>query len=162
MQIRRIFEYALQREVEGKRFFDENTSRMKHAAAVDAFKKLAAEEQKHIEYVQAQIDRLTNDEPIRTTPLAEGDSAIFADRAVSENLDQSVSEAMVADLPVLRMAYLIERDFAEFYESAARHAEGAAREALETLAHWERQHEEIFKEMHDRIFEQYAQMPWGG
>lgn len=27
---------------------------------------------------------------------------------------------------------------------------------------WERQHEELFKTMHDRAFEEYAAMPWGG
>jgi hypothetical protein len=30
------------------------------------------------------------------------------------------------------------------------------------LAKWERQHEKLFKTMHDRAFEQYASMPWGG
>ena len=71
-------------------------------------------------------------------------------------------EAMVPDLPVLRTAYLIERDFAEFYELAARKSEGEAKQVLEMLARWERGHEELFKRLHDRAFEEYAQMPWGG
>lgn len=37
-----IFQYALQREYEGKRFFEENAERLSHAAAVGAFKSLAA------------------------------------------------------------------------------------------------------------------------
>jgi hypothetical protein len=37
---------------------------------------------------------------------------------------------MVADLPILRMAYLIERDFAEFNQHAAREAEGEAKKSL--------------------------------
>ena len=70
---------------------------------------------------------------------------------------------MVPDLSVLRMAYLIERDFAEFYEMAAERAEDAtARASLRQLARWERGHEKLFKEMHDRAFEEYAGMPWGG
>jgi rubrerythrin len=75
---------------------------------------------------------------------------------------QTVNEAMVADMPVLRMAYLIERDFAEFYESAASKAEGEARKVLDTLAYWERRHESLFREMHDKAFEAYSDMPWGG
>ncbi len=47
MDIRKIYEYALQREYEGKRFFEENAGRLKHAAAAGAFRELAAEEQKH-------------------------------------------------------------------------------------------------------------------
>ncbi len=58
MDIRKIYEYALQREHEGKRFFAQNAERLSHAAAVGAFKQLADEEQKHIEFIQAQIDAL--------------------------------------------------------------------------------------------------------
>ena len=71
-------------------------------------------------------------------------------------------EAMVPDLPVLRMAYLIERAFAEFYEMAASKAEGEAKQVLTMLAMWERGHEKLFKQFHDRAFEEYARMPWGG
>ena len=58
MDIRKIYEYALQREYEGKRFFEQNAERLSHAAAVGAFKNLAAEEQKHIEFIQSQIEAL--------------------------------------------------------------------------------------------------------
>jgi len=27
---------------------------------------------------------------------------------------------------------------------------------------WERGHEALFKQLHDKAFEEYAQMPWGG
>ena len=33
MDIRKIYEYALQREHEGKRFFEQNAERLSHAAA---------------------------------------------------------------------------------------------------------------------------------
>ncbi len=163
MNIRKIYEYALQREYEGKRFFDENAGRMQAAAAVDAFRKLAAEEQKHIEYIQHQIDLLDQGQPSQIPPDPDKvETGFFTERAESEAIQQTVSEAMVADLPVLRMAYLIERDFAEFYESAAGKAEGDAKKVLETLAYWERRHESLFKEMHDKAFEAYSEMPWGG
>jgi rubrerythrin len=86
----------------------------------------------------------------------------FTARASSEFIEQTVLEAMVPDLPVLRMAYLIERDFAEFYEEAASKVDGDTRKVFEKLAYWERRHEALFKKMHDRAFEEYAQMPWGG
>jgi rubrerythrin len=78
-------------------------------------------------------------------------------------LDQTVIEAMVPDLAVLRMAYLIERDFAEFYEASSQRVDDTtARQSLEMLARWERGHERLFKALHDRAFEEYAAMPWGG
>jgi len=163
MDIRKIYEYALQREHEGKRFFKENAERLSHAAAADAFKNLAVEEGKHIEFIQAQIDALdAGAEPDTGMGETLQERGFFSQRVESEFIDQTVIEAMVPDLPVLRMAYLIERDFAEFYEMAASKSEGSVKEVLEMLANWERGHEKLFKQLHDQAFEAYAQMPWGG
>ena len=163
MDIRKIYEYALQREYEGKRFFTENAERLSHAAAVGIFRRLAAEEQKHIEFIRAQIDALDQGEAPNTAMGAElQEEGFFSQRAESEMLDQTMLEAMVPDLPVLRTAYLIERDFADFYEMAAGKSEGEAKAVLEILARWERGHERLFKRLHDTAFEEYAQMPWGG
>jgi rubrerythrin len=164
MDVRKVYDYALQREHEGKDFFARNSARFGHAAVVGAFQKMAAEEQKHIDFIQALIDGLdagSADAMAQGMQLdAEG---FFSQRADAEMLDQTVIESMVPDLSVLRMAYLIERDFAEFYEMAAGRVEGnSARKALEMLARWERGHEELFKKMHDKAFEEYAGMPWGG
>jgi rubrerythrin len=163
MDIRKIFEYALQREFEGKRFFEQNAERMNHAVAVGAFKALAAEEQRHIEFIQSLLNSMNKgllpSSELGTEMEKEG---FFSKRAHSEFLDQSVLEAMVPDLPVLRTAYLIERDFAEFYANAASQSEGTTRQVLEMLSQWERGHEALFKTMHDKAFEQYSQMPWGG
>lgn len=120
MDIRKVYKYALSREYEGKRFFEENAKRLNQAAAVNAFQQLAGEEQKHIDFIQNQIDMmnqgLTGDVDYGIKLEQTG---FFSQRAQSEIIDRTVAEAMVPDLPVLRMAYLIERDFAEFYESTA-------------------------------------------
>jgi len=159
----KIFQYALQREHEGKRFFEENAARLSHAAAVGAFRTLAGEEQKHIEFVQRQLDLLQAHQAPDVSLGVQGEGpGFFALRASTEVLDQTVLEAMVPDLPVLRMAYLIERDFAEFYELAGRQTEGDAKQVLEMLAAWERGHEKLFKSLHDRAFDEYARTPWGG
>lgn len=160
MDIRKILEYALQREYEGKSFFETNANRLQNAAAVGAFKAIAAEEQKHIDFILAQIKGLNEGGPADLPEFPK--VGFFADRADSESIEQTVSEAMVADLPVLRMAYLIERDFAEFYTQAASKVEGDARIVLDMLARWEAGHERLFKSMHDKAFEAYSGMPWGG
>ncbi len=164
MDIRKIYEYALQREHEGKRFFLDNAGRLNHAAAVGAFKELAAEEQKHIECIEKLIAALDRGEHFSSAALKEELEAkgFFSYRAASEMLDRTVLEAMVPDLPVLRMAYLIERDFVDFYQKSADQAEGEAKEVLHMLAKWESSHEALFKKMHDQAFEAYAKMPWGG
>jgi rubrerythrin len=162
MNVRRIYEYALLREREGKNFFQSNAERMSHAAATGIFARLAEEEQRHIEFIQGLIRSLDGAESEPKPPAELANEDHFARRAESEMLDQTVIESMVPDVSILRTAYLIERDFAEFYEGAAEKAEGEAKTALAALARWERGHERLFKELHDRVFEEYAGMPWGG
>ena len=163
MDIRKIYEYALSREYEGKRFFEENAKRLSHSAAVEAFQRLAGEEQKHIDFIQYQIDAISKGQAEdKDYGLKMEQEGFFSQRAHSELIDQTVAEAMVPDLPVLRLAYLIERDFVEFYESAANHAEGNAKQVLTMLSQWERSHERLFKLFYDKAFEEYGKMPWGG
>ena len=166
MNIRKVLEYALQREYEGKAFFENNAERLSNAAATGAFKAIAREEGRHIEFIQAQIDILDAKESGQETAQQSApqldETQFFANRADQEMIEQTVNEAMVADLPVLRMAYLIERDFSEFYHLAASKAEGDAKVILDMLARWEAGHERLFKKMHDEAFEKYAEMPWGG
>ncbi len=162
MNIKKVYEYALNREYEGKSFFETNAQRMSHAAAKGIFLRLAQEEQAHIDFIQGLLDGLEGEQEGGSTPLTLDGEGLFAQRAESEMLDQTVIESMVPDLTILRMAYLIERDFAEFYEMAAAQAEGEAQTALNALAQWERGHERLFKDLHDRVFQEYAEMPWGG
>ncbi len=162
MDIRKVYMYALQREHEGKRFFEQNAARLSHAAAVGAFERLVEEEQKHIEFIEGLLDDLGAGKTGVAVGVGFEDEGFFSQRAAAEFLEQTVLEAMVPDLPVLRTAYLIEHDLADFYARAASEAEGDAKAALEMLAQWERGHEAFFKRIHDEAFEEYVQMPWGG
>jgi rubrerythrin len=163
MDVRKIYEYALQREHEGQSFFQQNASRMTHAAATAIFNRLADEEGKHIRFIESLLAALDGQgEPDTGVAAQIEEDSRFVARAKAEMLDQTVTESMVPDLTVLRVAYLIERDFKEFYENAASKAEGSAREALNMLARWEFGHEQLFKDLHDALFEEYAEMPWGG
>ena len=166
MDLHKIYTYALQREHEGKRFFEENAARVSHASVVGIFERLVREEQSHIVFIEGLLKRLEEGQEASVEDLA-GDlpldeTGFFAQRAATEMIEQTTAESMTPDLPVLRMAYLIERDFAEFYEMAAARAAGEAQEALNLLARWERSHEALFKGLHDYLFEEYVNMPWGG
>ena len=162
MNLQRIYEYALQREHEGKSFFESNAERMSHAAASGIFRRLAEEEQKHIDFIESLLRSLEGGKGAAQADAQLEPEDRFSQRAESEMLDQTVIESMIPDVAILRMAYLIERDFAEFYESSAEKAEGEAKDALSALARWERGHERLFKNLHDRVFQEYAKMPWGG
>ena len=75
--------------------------------------------------------------------------SINADVAGDADLD-------VSDLSVIRMAYLIESDFAEFYKNAlAAIEEDDAREMLQTLADWEEQHKKLFQEKYNKLIKKH-------
>lgn len=160
MNVQKIYEYALQREKEGYQFFKSNADKASHATVAEVFSKLADEELKHIEYLQGLL--ANSEEKVGKVTAALEGAGWFEGRAQQELLDQTVIESMIPDVAVLRTAYLIEKDLSEFYSNAAEKASGSAREALALLAKWERGHEAFFKELHDKIFQEYTQMPWGG
>jgi len=160
MNVEKIYEYALQREKEGYKFFKSNADKATHATVAAVFTKLADEELKHIEYIQGLL--ASSDEKVGEVAAALEEDGWFEGRAQKELLDQTVIESMIPDVAVLRTAYLIEKDLSEFYSHAAEKATGSAKEALGLLAKWERGHEAFFKELHDKIFKEYTEMPWGG
>lgn len=163
MDVRKVLEYALVREREGYAFFSGHAEKAGHASVAGMFRKLAAEEKAHIQYIAKLIADMGGDAlPDVEAALIDEDRSFFEDRAASEMIEQTTAEAMVPDLPVLRMAFLIERDLAEFYAIQAGHVEGPARDLLSKLAAWELEHERLFKSLHDRVFAEYAGMPWGG
>ncbi len=164
MDIHKILSYALEREREGYEFFRSHAEKAGHAAVVGVFQRLAREELAHIQYIEGLLASAAGGGAPAAKPALPdaGTDSFFSARAASEMIEQTTAEAMVPDLPVLRMAFLIERDLAEFYANSASKAQGEARVALERLAAWEREHEQLFKTLHDRVFAEYAQMPWGG
>jgi rubrerythrin len=161
-QVRRVFEYALAREQQGIAFFQENAGRLNHPAAQGVFKQLVEEERKHAQFIQGLLDQLADTGKVTLSDALSEEVDLFSNRADLEQLDQTVYESMVPDVTVLRMAYLIERDFAEFYTRAAEKATGEVKSALERLAAWEEGHERLFKHLHDTLFDAYMEMPWGG
>jgi rubrerythrin len=163
LNVLRVLHYALDREREGYAFFLGHAQKAQHAAVVGVFQRLAEEEQGHIHYIEHLIAGLSGGTRREAGPSPVfHDASFFGERAASEMIEQTTVEAMVPDLPVLRMAFLIERDLAELYSDLAPKTEGETRLALERLAGWEREHERLFKTLHDRVFAEYSTMPWGG
>ncbi len=160
---KRILDYALRMEETGRDFFLQNSKRFSHGAVVETFEQLASEEEKHIRFIKGLIASLEKGKDGGTTEdLSLESESFFSQRADSEKLDQTVLESMIPACTVLRMAYLIEKDFVEFYQRFAQRTAGKLREALLMLARWEREHEVFIKGYYDRLFDQYIHMPWGG
>jgi hypothetical protein len=161
----KVFEYALNQEHTGKSFFENSIGRLGVGSAVTAFKRLVQEEERHIQFVQGIINGLKTNGNVDQQAIADvtlNSTDYFDDRAKSEFLEQCVVGSMVPDVTVFNVAWLIEKDIAEFYANAARQTEGSASNALAMLSDWEKGHEKFFREFRDKLTETYANMPWGG
>lgn len=161
----KVYEYALNQEQTGMSFFQTSLERMGIGAAVNAFKQLIKEEEKHILFISRILDNLKQGEDLDLAEVQEfvlEPTDYFSDRAKSEFLEQCVIGSMVPDVTVFNTAWLIEKDLSEFYANAARNTDGSESEAFAMLARWEKAHENFFKEYRDKISESYASMPWGG
>jgi rubrerythrin len=161
----KVYEYALNQEQTGMSFFQTSLERMGIGAAVNAFKQLIKEEEKHILFISRILDNLKQGEDLDLAEVQEfvlEPTDYFSDRAKSEFLEQCVIGSMVPDVTVFNTAWLIEKDLSEFYANAARNTDGSESEAFAMLARWEKAHENFFKEYRDKISDSYASMPWGG
>ena len=161
----RIFEYALQQEETGKSFFENSLQRMGWGAAVSAFKHLIKEEEQHIHFIKGILSKLKEgrsvDLPHEKAMLVEPTN-YFDERAKSEFLQRWLESSMVPEVTIFNTAWLIEKDLSEFYQRMADQAQGKAKEALQMLSNWEKQHEKFFREYRDKFHEIYSKMPWGG
>ena len=161
----KVYEYALNQEQTGMSFFKTSLERMGIGAAVNAFKRLVEEEEKHILFISRIIDNLKSGEDINLGKVQEfvlEPTNYFDERAKSEFLQQCLEGSMVPDVTVFNTAWLIEKDLSEFYANAAGNTEGQASEAFGMLSRWEKAHERFFKEYRDKLSAVYASMPWGG
>ena len=65
----KIFEFALNQEKTGKSFFQSSIERMGIGSAVSAFKRLIAEEEKHIEFITGILEHLYEDSDFDLTHM---------------------------------------------------------------------------------------------
>lgn len=161
-----ILKYAMQMEQEGAAFFRSNAERFQDPTTKDLFLKLAKVEESHYDYIKGRLDKYEQGEvvtDIEPPAFALEESKIFVERAKSEHLDTTLLESDTPDMTILRMAYLIEKDFAEFYEEAAEYVDDESlKDLFIQLSDWEKGHESLFKKEYRRLLKEYMNLPWGG
>lgn len=164
-QLIKVYEYALGQEYAGKNFFETSLKQLSVGAAVEAFKKLIEEEEKHIKFINSILAKLRSGNEVNIDELLDltlQPTDFFTRRAESQFLSESVFSSMVPDITVFNTAWLIEKDISEFYGRMAEKASGEIRRAFSLLSDWEKTHEEFFRIYRDKLQEIYENLPWGG
>jgi len=150
-----VLEYAIKMELEGYDFYKNLATKGKSPRTRDMFSGLAEMELEHYELLTKQKESLTSGkafEPIDIKSMREQN--VFAERLESEIGDRDTG---LGDISIIRMAYLIENDLAEFYRKAAKNTQDpAGKRMYEELAEWEEDHR---KTLYDE-FQSYTQENW--
>lgn len=159
-----ILRYAMQMELDGANFFKDNADKFVNPTSKELFRKLAAVEMEHYRYLENQLTvYLETDKFDTSEEVLSREEDIFVNREESEHIEATLEQSDIPDITILRMAYLIEKDFKEFYEKQAKEADDEdIKKIFEKLAIWEAGHERIFKNEFNRRMEEYKNLPWGG
>lgn len=159
-----ILRYAMQMEMDGHNFFKSNGEKFDNPTTKKLFEDLAKVEMEHYNFIEKQLNKYLETNKFDTREeVINREENIFIDRQDSENIEATLEQSDIPDLTILRMAYLIERDFKEFYENAANSVSDEDAKTLFTqLAKWEKGHESIFKKEYDKRMKEYMNLPWGG
>lgn len=146
-KVQRILAFAMRMEKDAQEFYSYYADKVSSESLKKLFHELAEIEKNHYEYLNKKHDQLDFKEPplsiswVVDNAFAAVDPHILAD---SSDLIGNVPEGS-SDLTIIRMAYLIENDFAEFYMHASEAVDdNNAGEFLRTLAQWEDKHRDMF------------------
>lgn len=161
----KIISLAMEMELYGHNFYKDNAEKSQNLQTQAVFKKLSKIEWGHYEYLKNLLSKYKGEDVDEKDLTLPKDNAkeFFDQRKESENLDQNLEQSMIPDMNVLRMAYLIEEDFRDYYKSMAKKVDdGELKEILENFSSWEDEHANIFKKEYDKLMDQYMNISWGG
>lgn len=159
-----VIRYAMQMELDGANFFKDNAEKFVNPTSKELFLKLANTEIEHYKYLEVQLKSYLENKTFDVSDeVMSREENIFEKREESEHLEATLEQSDIPDITILRMAYLIEKDYKEFYENQAEEAEDKNIKAIfEKLSSWEAGHEKLFKHEYDRRMKEYMSLPWGG
>ncbi|NSW90158.1 MAG: ferritin family protein [Firmicutes bacterium] len=146
-KIKHILKFAMRMEKNTGDFYDFYMDKAVSEEIRKLFEELVEIEKQHFNVLKEKYDELGSSEPLIEISwvvdenFKEKDPHILADN--SDLLPEL--NADVLDISVIRMAYLIETDFAHFYSKAAAAVETPEiKKLLSELAGWEKQHSDMF------------------
>ncbi len=157
-KIQNILRFAMRMEKDAGDFYTFYMEHVKSDPAKELFKELAAVEKYHYSILKSKFDELGFTEPPQTISWVVDENFKAIDpHILSDNSDtMGDNEKEMSDLTIMRMAFLIENDFALFYKNAANQVDDpASKEFLLKLEDWENQHREMFYEKYQELLRKY-------
>ncbi len=150
-----ILKYALAREEDGRAFYLGQIDKVKDKEVKEAFKYLAEMEGEHVDYISSLIEKNNKGEKITKDDILSDQEDFFTSRKETE-LPAGRHAELASDISILRMAFLIEHDFMEFYKKAAEKTDNEGEKyVLNHLSQWEKGHRDMIQELYDDRMKKY-------
>jgi len=159
-KIKSILEFAMRMEKNARDFYSYYGEMAQDQETKRTFGELADIENQHFLYVKAKYDLLGFSAPPNTIAWVVDDFSKELDpHIIADDSDLIAGEGKSnSDISIIRMAFLIENDFAEFYSRAVDAVEEQdIKEFLSELKTWETQHKELFYKKYQSMLAQQ----WG-
>lgn len=124
----------------------------------ELFRELADIEKGHYEMLKKKhAEYAFNEPPLSISWVVDEKFAARDPHILSSSADLlGTRDDGASDLTIIRMAYLIENDFAEFYKHAIGLVDDKeARDFLSTLAQWENHHRDMFHSSYSNLLKKH-------
>lgn len=155
MKIEDVLKLARKMELQGMDFYNEQKDRVRLPLLRDLFALLSEMEKGHAAYLGKQLENMAAGRSLDSLPEnVEMDK--YRDIMARQKIKPEGLDADLGDYSIMRMAYLIEKDFAEFYEKSAAESDAEVKGLLSKLADWEREHARMMKDEMGKIISRNA------
>ena len=153
MKIIDVLRMAHTMELQGMNFYSEQMDKVRNKNLKEIFKHLSEMEQEHAKYLEKQIDNVEKGVSFDKLPDSKDDD-IFIERMKQQKIETSSLDEDLGDFSIIRMAYLVERDFEKFYKNSADKTDDKdVKDIFLRLSKWENGHAEMLKHQLEDIIE---------
>jgi rubrerythrin len=151
--IKKILEFGMAMEKNAQKFYSYYETIAQSKETQDLFRELESIEFHHYNVLNKMYESLNfKDNLLEISWVVDNSSREKNTSIFADNSDLLISPEIATDINILRMAYLIENDFATFYQNAASQVkEQNVKEFLNELASWETEHSNLFKVRYENI-----------
>ena len=152
-RLKSVIEYAMRMENDAKEFYSFNLERIEAPELRKLFGELVEIEKSHYNMLKKVYEKMGIPHlPINISWVVDDTSREVNTSIIADNSELVSDEKSISDLSVIRLAYLMESDFALFYKNASEQVdEPEVKKALLELSEWEKQHQELFRVKYEHL-----------
>jgi rubrerythrin len=155
MKVEDVLKLARSMELQGMNFYNEQKERVRLPLLKDLFSFLSEMERGHAAYLGKQLENIESGRTLDSLPEnIEADR--YRDLMSKQKINPTNLDSDLGDYSIMRMAYLIEKDFVDFYSKSASESDGSVKSLFERLADWEKDHARMMKDEMGKIISRNA------